>query len=329
MKITYVVPMTWACGGILAPFHQVNELRARGHEVTVFAPSPEPVRWFPLEVPLLSIPHRGEEVVQSDLAVFVGDTIRHPDFIRCHRRFLLLQGKDYLRTAQMNRATLLQAYGRPENHILAVSDWLAHFIREKCGKSRVHVIGNGVDTVRFFPVPERRPTPRLLIEGNLPDAIKNVIDAIETASRVRQHRAVEVWALAHRFTRPGSLVDRIFEDPPQSDIPGIYQQCDLLLKTSVMEGFGLPHLEAMACGCVPATYASGGVLDFCRHGVNSLVTGVGNLPQLVGHVLRFLNDDGLHERLRANALVTAREWSWQRVADRLEKAFHCELESSA
>jgi glycosyltransferase involved in cell wall biosynthesis len=321
--------MTWPCGGILAPFHQVNELRSRGHEVTVFAPSPDPVRWFPLEVPLQPFPRDGQEAIQSDLAVFVGDTIRHTDFIRCRRRFLLLQGKDYLRTAGVSRETLLQAYGRPENHILAVSDWLAHFVREKCGKSRVHVIGNGVDTARFFPLLERRSTPRLLIEGNLPDVVKNVIDAIEAASRVRQHRAVEVWALAHRFTRPGPLVDRIFEDPPQNDIPGIYRRCDLLLKTSVMEGFGLPHLEAMACGCVPATYASGGVLDFCRHGVNSLVTGVGNLPQLVGHVLRFLADDGLREYLQSNAIVTAREWSWQRVADRLEEAFRCEMENPA
>jgi len=48
MKIAYVVPMTWACGGILVPFHHVNELAARGHELTVFAPPGSEAAWFPL-----------------------------------------------------------------------------------------------------------------------------------------------------------------------------------------------------------------------------------------------------------------------------------------
>lgn len=198
-------------------------------------------------------------------------------------------------------------------------------MRDRCGNSRVSVIGNGVDLSRFYPNPMPRERFRLLIEGNFPDPNKNVLDALEIASRVRQHQNVEVWAMGRRFISAGSLVDRVFEDPAPNVIPEIYQQCDLLIKTSIMEGFGLPHLEAMACGCVPVTYSSGGVLDFCKHNENSLVAGVGNIPLMVWHILRCLSDSGLRARLQENAVATARSHSWSSVAQQIESIFVQEI----
>jgi glycosyltransferase involved in cell wall biosynthesis len=318
MKIAYVLPMTWACGGILAPLSQVNNLAARGHSVDVFAPEESSVDWFPLAVPLQH-PRPAPIPEPYDAVVYVGDTFVKQSFRSAKQKYLLLQGKDHLWLAHTQRRQLLQAYADPQYHILAVSNWLAEFVSEQCGAEQVTVIPNGLDANRFFPVTTPPRTKlRFLLEGNFPDRNKNVIAAIEVAGRVRQRFSVEVWAMARRFVSAGELVDKVILDPPSDAIPGIYQQCDALIKTSFMEGFGLPHLEAMACGCVPITYASGGVLDFCRHGENSLVAGVGNLPALVSHALRFLGDPELRSRLKAGALETASFYSWPKVADRLE-----------
>ena len=319
MKIGYILPTTWACGGILVPFSHIAELLRRGHEVEVFAPLAEQVDWFPLGVPIHEFPRSAQG--SFDAAVFVGDTFERSELFQARRRFLLLQGKDHLAVGRQDRRKLLSAYADPDFHVLAVSQWLADFAGDYGDPDRVTVVGNGVDLDRFHP--ETRPhTPlRVLIEGNLPDRNKNVLDALEAVSRVRQYQELEIWALGRRFPQPGLPIDRLFEDPPQSSIPGLYQQCDILVKTSLMEGFGLPLLEAMACGCVPVTYSSGGVLDFCRHGQNSLVAGVGNVPLMVSHLLRLFEDQTLRQRLRANAVATARESAWTTVADRLETAF--------
>ncbi len=327
MRIAYVVPMTWSCGGILSPFAQVNGLVARGHELTVFAPGNESIGWFPLRAELAAFPQGGRVECPFDIAVFVGDSFRRLDFSIEPSRFLLLQGKDYMWACPAERAALLRAYADPRFHLLAVSNWLAEFARDRCGSRRVSVIGNGIDLSRFRPETTARERFRLLIEGNFPDPNKNVLDALEIVNRVRQHHNVEIWALGRRFVSAGSLVDRVFENPAQEAIPVIYQQCDLLVKTSLMEGFGLPHLEAMACGCVPVTYASGGVLDFCRHGENSLIAGVGNVPVMVWHILRFLPDAGLRARLRENAMATARGRTWDRVAEQLQIVFDREARS--
>lgn len=329
MLIAYVVPMTWACGGILSPFSQVNALVERGHDVIVFAPKDDDVDWFLLAAPLHPFPEPPEPDRIFDAAVFVGDAFLKESSISSRRKFLLLQGKDYLWSSGSQRKELLQGYANPRFHILAVSSWLANFVREKCNNPHVTVIGNGVDTDRFFPDPKPREKFRLLIEGNFPDKNKNVIEALEVASRVRQHQPVETWAMGRRFASVGSLADKVFLDPPQALVPSVYQQCDLLIKTSIMEGFGLPHLEAMACGCIPVTYASGGVMDFCKHGENSLLAGVGNLPSLVWHALRFLSDSGLRKQLQAGAQATARSRTWSRVADILEEAFASRIEEKS
>ncbi len=327
MKIAYVLPMTWACGGISAPLSQVNSLAARSHDVAVFAPTNDRIDWFPLSVPIRPLRERPPDE-HFDAVLYVGDTFAADAFPSAKMRCLLLQGKDHLWVSSSKRNQLLAAYRNPQYHIFAVSNWLAEFVREKCGNPRVTVIGNGVDPGRFFPAPNAREGEklRILLEGNLPDKNKNVVAAIEVAGRLRQHGPVEVWAMARRFASAGPLVDRLFLDPPQSEIADVYRQCDALIKTSVMEGFGLPHLEAMACGCVPITYASGGVMDFCRHGENSLVSGVGNMPSLVGHALEFLSDPKLRSRLKTGALATARSYSWDKVAGALERSIAAGIE---
>ncbi len=313
--------MTWACGGILAPLHQANGLAARGHDVAVFAPKAGSIDWFPLAVSIR--PLQADPIEESyDAVVYVGDTFAKQPFLSAKQKYLLLQGKDHLWTTSPNRRRLLQAYADPQFHILAVSRWLADFVRQECDNARVTVVANGVDPDRYFPAKTApREKLRVLLEGNFPDRNKNVIAALEVAGRTRQYFRVEIWAMARRFASVGSLVDKVILDPEPGEVAGIYQQCDALIKTSIMEGFGLPHLEAMACGCVPITYASGGVMDFCKHGENSLVAGVGNLPTLTSHALHFLSDSELRARLRTGALTTASSYSWAKITDLLEHVF--------
>ena len=321
MNIAYVLPTSWACGGIHAVFYQANELIARGHQVTVFSPVEEAAEGFPLAAPFRTIPQNDAAEERFDVLVHVREMYRMPGAFNARGNFLLLQDKDHLLVSGVKRSSLLRAYADPKLHVLAVSQWLADFVREKCANNNVHVVGNGVDAARFSPDPEPREGTRLLIEGDYPDPMRNVSEAIEVAGRVRQHQKVQVWALGRRFATPGPVVEKVFEDPSEDQLRGIYRKCDLLVKTAIIEGFGRPFLEAMACGCVPATYASGGLAEFCRHDENSLVTGVGNVSLLVWHILRFLADEQLRSRLRANAIATARSMPWSRVAEKLESAF--------
>ena len=76
---------------------------------------------------------------------------------------------------------------------------------------------------------------------------------------------------------------------------------------SKSEGFSLPILEAMACGCTVATVDMGGN-DFCRWGENCIY------PDQIPLVLK---NDSERERLANNAVKTASKFSWDNSAKQL------------
>ena len=78
------------------------------------------------------------------------------------------------------------------------------------------------------------------------------------------------------------------------------------------EGFGLPPLEAMACGC-PAVVSSAGSLPEVV-GDAALVVPPGDAVGLADAVERLATDPALRERLRSRGHERVREFSWERVA---------------
>ena len=99
---------------------------------------------------------------------------------------------------------------------------------------------------------------------------------------------------------------------PPADLPALYSGADLFVFPSLYEGFGLPALEALACGTpVVASNVSAlpEVVGDAALQVNPLDT-----EALAGAMERVLRDDGLRLDLRERGLQRAREFSWERTA---------------
>ncbi len=77
------------------------------------------------------------------------------------------------------------------------------------------------------------------------------------------------------------------------------------LSLDVMEGFGLPMLEAMSCGCVVVGWDSGGCREYARSGSNCLLARYGDFEVLARHLHAVLHHDDmagdLSERARQDA----------------------------
>ena len=107
-----------------------------------------------------------------------------------------------------------------------------------------------------------------------------------------------------------------------------YQDGDIFVHSSWFEGFGLPPLEAQACGLAVAATDSGGIREFLRDGENALIVPPREPGKLADAVCRLIADDALRNRLAARGLETSQEFTWDRIAVRFEDALYNLLKSS-
>ena len=141
-----------------------------------------------------------------------------------------------------------------------MSQYIADMLAENHGLKDVKVLPNSVDC-KQFSAPPRQKGPGLTV-GFLYTGKprKNVELAIDVLKRAREMiPGLEVVAFGsieplEKLPLPSWI--QYQKTPPQDEIAKIYAACDAWLFTSLHEGFGLPILEAMACGTpVLATHA--------------------------------------------------------------------------
>ncbi len=99
---------------------------------------------------------------------------------------------------------------------------------------------------------------------------------------------------------------------PEEDLPALYNGADLFVFPSLYEGFGLPVLEAMACG-VPVVTADRSSLPEVA-GDAALLVDPTDVEAIAAALRRVLADEALAASLRARGLARAATFSWERTA---------------
>jgi glycosyltransferase involved in cell wall biosynthesis len=196
-----------------------------------------------------------------------------------------------------------------------------------CDPDRVHVVPLGVSD-RFRPpsTPGRGSVGdgrrRVLHVGHC-GAYKNVeaILRVVEALGPRFGGRLMFTKVGGPFTdRQRALIARLgIEDRvehlgavPLDDLPRTYAGADLLLMPSLHEGFGLPVLEAMACG-TPVVASNQGSLPEVV-GDAGLCVDPTDTAAIAEAVATVLTDDAVRDRLRQRGLERARLFGWERTA---------------
>ena len=92
----------------------------------------------------------------------------------------------------------------------------------------------------------------------------------------------------------------------------IYSLASLFVFPSLYEGFGLPPLEAMACGCPVVVSNAASLPEIC--GEAAFYVDPKDVPSMTGAMAKVLNDSELRERLISKGLEQAKLFSWEKTA---------------
>lgn len=126
------------------------------------------------------------------------------------------------------------------------------------------------------------------------------------------------------FPRPQNLPEWIsyYQNPDQSYlVESIYNQCKIFMCTSLYEGWGLPAMEAMACGAAVVTTDCGGVCNYAIPGETAVLVplDLSILPKLLAeNVQKLMDSELLQNRLRQNGVQKVKEFSLENATDVLE-----------
>lgn len=111
---------------------------------------------------------------------------------------------------------------------------------------------------------------------------------------------------------------RVYKPSSDREMAAAYRSADLLVHPSWFEGFGLPPIEAMACGTPCVVTDSGGVSEYARPGVNCLMVPPRDPAALAKAIASLIQDEPLRRRLIQGGLATAAHLTWDRATDALE-----------
>lgn len=200
------------------------------------------------------------------------------------------------------------------------------YVRQKVGSRfkcvNVLAIPSGVDTAYFHPsarqsVPDL-PERYILFVGSL-EPRKNLPALISAWDQIKREFPDVRLVIAGTAGRVFRAVELPRGDPNihftghvGAELPGLYANAELFVLPSLDEGFGLPALEAMACG-TPVIVSNGGALPEVV-GDAGLIFDL-EQPDTLVHIMRAcLRDRDLRASLTEKGLARAGQFPWQNTA---------------
>jgi len=222
------------------------------------------------------------------------------------------------------------------NRIIAVSQHTKNDITKyfKIPENNISVIYNGIDHTVFKPyqvklldkpyilyVGSERPRKNL---GRLfaafaklkPEFPELKLLKIGATGRSKEYRRDTIKQIADS----GISQDVIFVDrASETDLAHYYSSAALLAYPSLYEGFGLPPLEAMACGCPVVTSNISGLPEVV--GNAGIIIDPYDIDSLAQAMKQVLTDNKKREEMVAKGLIQARKFSWERAAQETLKVY--------
>ncbi len=320
MKIGWVVPVVGCFGAVREMVEVSNVLVRRGHDVTIFSPAADRIRWLPS----LSEQARTGELAQARLDALLAILDWQPDLYdmllaaQARVKAVCVMGiglsAETARVLRGEQEASDPALGMLRDAVVRgfmllpdsqyQCDWLAREAGVPAGPS----IG-GVNVRMFRPIkPPRAMPPWRVIHSGDPRPRKGTA-VVTRAINIARHAEPRIKGEAYwgrRFT--------------QEELVRFLGDADVFVDGHRRGGWCNPVIEAMACGTAAVCTAIGATADFAVDGETALVVPPDDHAGMAQAILRLLHDDALRARIAAGGLEIAQRFDYEAIGARLEAA---------
>ncbi len=297
-----------------------NGLVARGHEVILVVPYGGRIAW-PIHAAVTWVPTLSPENIPP------GDIIM-PNFYptvlpafqsrkgRCVRLSLAYE------PLWVDRPEAVISYNLPMP-VIVISEWQKRHVACRSA-GPFYLLHPGVDQSVFHPYPKPADGAKRLLYllRTRHYHWKGQADFVAAHAMLAQafpELQVTVVRAGGGMEEPSYPLPCVWRTAPDDQEMGrLYAAADIFVYPSHFESFGLPPLEAMACGTAVVAADCGGIREYARHLENCLLAQPGNPSALTSTIAALLRDPATRQRLVSGGLQTAAAWTWYRTYQEIE-----------
>jgi glycosyltransferase involved in cell wall biosynthesis len=230
---------------------------------------------------------------------------------RCGRKFYIVYDYEHLMTANDAKRERIKRTYRNDFVKVATSNIVAETIRG-CGGEPASEIPCGID-FDVFGVDQATESrvPTHIGFPLRPERFKGAADAIDASQllRARFGDALQVSTFGSRAMEIPAWI-KFQHSPSQIDLRAFYNAQSIFMVPSHFEGWGLPGVEAMACGATLVTTDNGGCRNYAIDGVTSIMVEPGKPEQLAGAVAKLINDPVTRFKLAHSGREFVQRYRW-------------------
>ena len=293
---------------------------------------------LPLTVPALGLRDR-LDIFHSQYLCPPVSPVR--DIITVHDILFETHPKLFEGAFSMRSVRLIRRSCQRARLVLTVSEFSRQTLIERyqLTEEKVVVTADGVNLDEFRPGASsknlaeryRLNRPFVLSVGRL-EPRKNLERLIRAFAKVRDRldRQLTLVLVGPRDFRAESIFEEIAMAPEgmvswlgpvtDQDLPPLYNMAEALAYPSLVEGFGMPVLEAMACGTPVVSAARGALPEVGGDAV--LWVEPEDEDSIADGIERILTDSDLRNQLQGKGLERARLFSWQESARKTLESYH-------
>lgn len=325
----FFLPGFQVSGGVMVALQHARILQEAGWDVSLYSIDEEEEReWYEFEGSRFPVfaDREGRILGSVDCGVAtMWSTCAWLDEIPSmeHRAYLVQNYEpDFYASGDPLRMRARETYGyHPGWKYLTVSGWCVDWLRERYGHE-AFCLPNGLETSKFYDQQRTMDGKiRILIEGDSSAEHKNVDESFRIVDLLERGK-YEIWYMAyHGEPKDWYRVDKFLPQVPYGKVQEVYRQCDILLKSSLLESFSYPPLEMMASGGFVVAVENDGNREYLKDEENCLIYPAGDLEAGAAAVRRICRDVQLRERLYEGGQATAQSREWRQLRQQILEVY--------
>lgn len=328
-KVAYFIPHIQLTGGMKMILSQIKLLKDNGYEVNIFLPYSE--KSNKAEISLFGerfivntyTSHDEFESIASEHSIAIAPHWDHLYHLWKYFKqvFFYMQGDYDMLSNDEKALNIIRKYYWLPHHTYTVSSFLAETIKRNV-RRKPFVVPCYIDLDLFKETDGKKfEKTTVLVIGREEVRQKRISETLQKLIELKKQFEMDIiWVTPESINCQNDDVKTI-NNPSQEELAELYRKSHIFVTASVIEGFSMPPLEAMASGTAVVMADSGGSREYAVHGANALVFETDRFDKLKQYVSLLVKDDKKKQKIIDEGLITAKKFSKSEMDKRFLEYF--------